>query len=223
MGEILFLGLISVIAISAIWVVVSPNLVHSAVSLLFTLFGIAGLYVFLYADFMAATQVVIYVGGILVLIIFGVMLTNKIDKPVIESVSSNKIIGVLISSFIFTMLSVVIIQTKWPINENSLPGPSTVELIGKLILGKYLLPFELVSILLLASLVGAALLARKKTISEQQDQEESTELINDKDDLDSKETLTDEDVNNSAESNDTNDSDKEINEEVDKKKDEADG
>ena len=135
MGEIIFLGLISVIAISAIWVVVSPNLVHSAVSLLFTLFGIAGLYVFLYADFMAATQVVIYVGGILVLIIFGVMLTNKIDKPVIESVSSNKIIGVLISSFIFTMLSVVIIQTKWPINENSLPGPSTVELIGKLILG----------------------------------------------------------------------------------------
>ena len=223
MGEILFLGLISVIAISAIWVVVSPNLVHSAVSLLFTLFGIAGLYVFLYADFMAATQVVIYVGGILVLIIFGVMLTNKIDKPVIESVSSNKIIGVLISSFIFTMLSVVIIQTKWPINENSLPGPSTVELIGKLILGKYLLPFELVSILLLASLVSAALLARKKTISEKQEQEESTELTNDKDDLDSKETLTDEDVNNSAESNDTNDSDKEINEEVDKKKDEADG
>ena len=223
MGEILFLGLISVIAISAIWVVVSPNLVHSAVSLLFTLFGIAGLYVFLYADFMAATQVVIYVGGILVLIIFGVMLTNKIDKPVIESVSSNKIIGVLISSFIFTMLSVVIIQTKWPINENSLPGPSTVELIGKLILGKYLLPFEVVSILLLASLVGAALLARKKTISEKQDQEESTELINDKDDLDSKEILTDEDVNNSTESNDINDSDKEINEEVDKKKDEADG
>ena len=223
MGEIIFLGLISVIAISAIWVVVSPNLVHSAVSLLFTLFGIAGLYVFLYADFMAATQVVIYVGGILVLIIFGVMLTNKIDKPVIESVSSNKIIGVLISSFIFTMLSVVIIQTKWPINENSLPGPSTVELIGKLILGKYLLPFELVSILLLASLVGAALLARKKTIPEKEEQEESIEAINEKDDLDTNETSTDEDVNNDIELNDTNDSDKEINEEADKKKDEADG
>ena len=223
MGEIIFLGLVSVIAISAIWVVVSPNLVHSAVSLLFTLFGIAGLYVFLYADFMAATQVVIYVGGILVLIIFGVMLTNKIDKPVIESVSSNKIIGVLISSFIFTMLSVVIIQTKWPINENSLPGPSTVELIGKLILGKYLLPFELVSILLLASLVGAALLARKKTIPEKEEQEESIEAINDKDDLNTKETSTDGDVNNDIESNDKNDSDEEIDKEADKKKDEADG
>ena len=166
MGELIFLGLITIIATSAIWVVVSPNLVHSAVSLLFTLFGIAGLYVFLFADFLAATQVVIYVGGILVLIIFGVMLTNKIDKPVIESVSSNKIIGVLISSFIFTILSIIVIQTKWPIIENSSSGPSTVELIGKLILGKYLLPFELVSILLLAALVGAALLARKKSIIE---------------------------------------------------------
>ena len=175
MGELIFLGLITVIATSAVWVVVSPNLVHSAVSLLFTLFGVAGLYVFLFADFLAATQVVIYVGGILVLIIFGVMLTNKIDKPVIESVSSNKIIGVLISSFIFTILSIVVIQTKWPIIDTATSGPSTVELIGRLILGKYLLPFELISILLLAALVGAALLARKKTITDK------IEIIDDKD------------------------------------------
>ena len=162
MGELIFLGLIIVIASSAIWVVVSPNLVHSAVSLLFTLFGVAGLYVFLYADFLAATQIVIYVGGILVLIIFGVMLTNKIDKPVIVSNSSNKIIGVFISGFIFSILSIIVFQTKWDILPNNLEGPSTVKLIGNLILGKYLLPFELVSILLLAALIGSAMLARKK-------------------------------------------------------------
>ena len=96
MGEIIFIGLLLIISASALWVVISPNLVHSAVSLLFTLFGVAGLYVFLYADFLAATQVVIYVGGILVLIIFGVMLTNKIDKPVIESNSLNKTIGLFV-------------------------------------------------------------------------------------------------------------------------------
>jgi len=167
MGEIIFLGLVVIIATSATWVVVSPNLVHSAVSLLVTLFGVAGLYVFLYADFLAATQVVIYVGGILVLIIFGVMLTNKIDKPVIESDSSNKIIGALISGFIFTILSIIIIQTKWPVLTNNTEGPSTVELIGRLILGKYLLPFELISILLLAALIGSALLARKKAVIEE--------------------------------------------------------
>tara|TARA_B100001250_G_scaffold223544_1_gene191661 strand:+ start:402 stop:1001 length:600 start_codon:yes stop_codon:yes gene_type:complete len=162
MGELLFLGLIIVIVCSAFWVVISPNLVHSATSLLITLFGVAGLYVFLYADFLAATQIVIYVGGILVLIIFGVMLTNKIDKPVIVANSSNKIIGLFISGFIFSMLSIIVLQTPWNINLDSSQGPSTVELIGHLILGKYLLPFELISILLLAALTGSAMLARKK-------------------------------------------------------------
>ena len=162
MGELLFLGLITVIVCSAFWVVISPNLVHSAVSLLITLFGIAGLYVFLYADFLAATQIVIYVGGILVLIIFGVMLTNKIDKPVIAANSSNKIIGLFISGFIFSMLSIIVLQTPWDISSDISEGPSTVELIGHLILGKYLLPFELVSVLLLAALTGSAMLARKK-------------------------------------------------------------
>tara|TARA_B100001996_G_scaffold82801_1_gene61092 strand:+ start:515 stop:1114 length:600 start_codon:yes stop_codon:yes gene_type:complete len=162
MGELLFLGLIIVIVCSAFWVVISPNLVHSATSLLITLFGVAGLYVFLYADFLAATQIVIYVGGILVLIIFGVMLTNKIDKPVIVANSSNKIIGLFISGFIFSMLSIIVLQTPWNINPDSSQGPSTVELIGHLILGKYLLPFELISILLLAALTGSAMLARKK-------------------------------------------------------------
>ena len=162
MGELLFLGLIFIIICSAFWVVISPNLVHSAVSLLITLFGVAGLYVFLYADFLAATQIVIYVGGILVLIIFGVMLTNKIDKPVIASDSSNKVIGLFVSSFIFSMLAIIVLQTPWNINSDISQGPSTVELIGHLILGKYLLPFELISVLLLAALTGSAMLARKK-------------------------------------------------------------
>ena len=162
MGELLFLGLIFTIICSAFWVVISPNLVHSAVSLLITLFGVAGLYVFLYADFLAATQVVIYVGGILVLIIFGVMLTNKIDKPVIVSDSSNKIIGLFVSGFIFSMLSIIVSQTPWNINPDISQGPSTVKLIGHLILGKYLLPFELISVLLLAALAGSAMLARRK-------------------------------------------------------------
>ena len=162
MGELLFLGLILIIVCSAFWVVISPNLIHSAVSLLITLFGVAGLYVFLYADFLAATQIVIYVGGILVLIIFGVMLTNKIDKPVIESDSTNKVIGLFVSGFIFLMLAIIVLQTPWIITSNDSQGPSTVELIGHLILGKYLLPFELISVLLLAALAGSAMLARKK-------------------------------------------------------------
>ena len=92
-SDLLFISICMLVIISALWVVISPNLVHSAVSLLFTLFGVAGLYVFLYADFIAASQVIIYVGGILVLIIFGVMLTNKIDDPNVSNKSQNRLLA----------------------------------------------------------------------------------------------------------------------------------
>ena len=95
LGTFLFFGIALLTIASALMVVTSPNLVHSAVSLLFTLFSIAAIYVFLYADFIAATQVVVYVGGILVLIIFGVMLTNKIDDATIKSPTHNRIPGII--------------------------------------------------------------------------------------------------------------------------------
>ena len=93
LSYILFGSICLITIITGVWVVISPNLIHSAVSLLFTLFGVAGLYVFLYADFIAATQIIIYVGGILVLIIFGVMLTNNIDDPKLSNKSQNQILG----------------------------------------------------------------------------------------------------------------------------------
>ena len=102
-GQILFFSIIFLVIISAFWVVVSPNLVHSAVSLLFTFFGVAGLYVFLYADFIAAAQVIIYVGGILVLIIFGVMLTNKIDDPNLSNLSKNQLVAAIFCLILFVL------------------------------------------------------------------------------------------------------------------------
>tara|TARA_B100000315_G_C14304770_1_gene463526 strand:- start:125 stop:610 length:486 start_codon:yes stop_codon:yes gene_type:complete len=160
MAENLFLIVAALVIASAFWVVFSPNLIHSAVYLLFTLFGIGGLYVFLYADFIAATQVVIYVGGILVLIIFGVMLTNRIDTPSIAASSKNQFIGGMGAVTIFVIQVAVIFNTPWHIGfEQS--REATVANIGNLLLNEYLLPFEIVSILLLAALMGAALLSRR--------------------------------------------------------------
>ena len=161
LGILLFAGLFGLIVGSAFMVVTSPNLVHSAVALLFTLFGVAAMYIYLYADFIAATQVVIYVGGILVLIIFGVMLTNKIENATITSKTHNKIPGIIFSSLLLVLQFHAIFNTKWLVNENP-PRESTIMNIGELLLGKYLLPFEVVSILLLAALIGAAMLSRKK-------------------------------------------------------------
>ena len=161
LGILLFLGIFILVCSSAFMVITSSNLVHSAVSLLFTLFGIAAIYVFLYADFIAATQVVVYVGGILVLIIFGVMLTNKIDNATIDSKTHNKIPGIVFSLSLLAVQFYVIFNTNWYIADYG-PRESTVKEIGNMLLNKYLLPFEVVSILLLASLIGAAMLSRKK-------------------------------------------------------------
>ena len=160
MADLLFLLLIIMIIVSAVNVVTSSQLIYSAVSLLFTLFGVAGLYVFLYADFIAGTQIVIYVGGILVLIIFGVMLTSKIDSPSIASSSANQFIGGMGAFAIFVVQVAVIFNTPWNIGSEQYRD-ATVGAIGKLLLTNYLLPFEIISILLLAALMGAALLSRR--------------------------------------------------------------
>ncbi len=164
MSSLLFLFLTIMIITSAVMVVISSQLIHSAVSLLFTLFGVAGLYVFLYADFMAATQVIIYVGGILVLIIFGVMLTNKIDTPSIVSSSTNQVVGFMAASFLLLLQLAVIFKTEWPQQEfNESWNSGSTAKIGNLLLQDYLLAFEVVSILLLAALIGAAFLSRRNS------------------------------------------------------------
>ena len=161
LSYILFGGICLFTVMTAIWVVLSPNLIHSAVSLLFTLFGVAGLYVFLYADFIAATQIIIYVGGILVLIIFGVMLTNNIADPKLTNKSQHQLLAGLFSFALLIMLSNIVFDTNWYVEE-LIVRDSTVNDIGMMLLSTYLLPFEVVSILLLAALIGAAMLSRKK-------------------------------------------------------------
>ena len=160
-GDLLFMSICLLVILSAFWVVMSPNLIHSAVSLLFTLFSVAALYVFLYADFMAASQVIIYVGGILVLIIFGVMLTNKIDDPKLSNQSQNQLVAGVFCLLLLIFQFQIIFNTNWYIGD-FITRESTVNDIGMMLLTDYLLPFEIVSVLLLAALIGAAMLSRKK-------------------------------------------------------------
>ena len=161
LGEVLFFLIAALVVLSGYWVVMSPNLVNSAVSLLFTLFGVAGLYVYLYADFIAVSQVIIYVGGILVLIIFGVMLTNKLDDPKLSNQSQNQLIAGVFCLALLAFQFQIIFNTKWNV-QDLITRESTVNEIGYMLLTDYLLPFEVVSVLLLAALIGAAMLSRKK-------------------------------------------------------------
>tara|TARA_B100000401_G_C52152745_1_gene414944 strand:- start:6 stop:494 length:489 start_codon:yes stop_codon:yes gene_type:complete len=161
MTEFVFWIVTSVTIISALGVVLSNQLIYSAISLLFTLFGIAGLYVFLWADFMTGIQLLVYVGGILTLIIFGIMLTNKISSARLSQTNMQQGIGSVVSLWLLIVLSLVISKTNWYSASSSEPV-STVDKIGTLLMTKHLLAFEGISLLLLGALIGAAILARKE-------------------------------------------------------------
>ncbi|HEY8232496.1 MAG TPA: NADH-quinone oxidoreductase subunit J [Vicinamibacteria bacterium] len=145
---------------SAAVVVLSRTLIYSAFALLATFFGVAALYVLLGADFLAATQLLIYVGGILVLLLFGVMLTHRIHDLDLRSGAIQPASGVIVALGLFVILAALALKTEWPAAER-LPAPTTAE-IGRLFLGKFLLPFEAASVLLLVALMGAALIVRRR-------------------------------------------------------------
>ncbi len=182
--DIVFYLFAAVTLASACVVVFSKNIVYSAFSLVFTFFGVAGLYVLLSADFLAVTQLLVYVGGILILLLFGVMLTNKIVNVDVRSGGSTKVPAFIISGTILVGLVAAIFQTHWisykdvpwsrsPWNKDAVAGAltefskvqgseGTATTIGKLFLTDYLLPFEVVSIVLLIALIGAAMIARRE-------------------------------------------------------------
>ena len=163
-----FYGLAGMTVVSALVVAASQNIVRSAFALLATLFGIAGLYALAGADFLAGIQLLVYVGGILVLILFAVMLTHRISNIHLSNESTPGWLAFLLTGWLFAILAIAVARTHWPLFY--LPGATTpgkfampqAERIGFELMGDYLLPFEVVSVLLVAALVGAAYVARKE-------------------------------------------------------------
>lgn len=147
---------------SAFLVVTAKNIVHSAFYLLFTFFGVAGIYVLLGADFIAVVQLLVYVGGILILMLFGVMLTNKITNVDIRTGTSHIIPAVIGVGILWGALTAIIaFKTKWQQNPSEDIKPTVVGL-GNLLITDYVLIFELLGILLLIALIGAASIARRE-------------------------------------------------------------
>jgi NADH-quinone oxidoreductase subunit J len=161
-AEIVFWLVAAFTIVSASLVVFNNQLLYSAIALLFSLFGVAGLYIFLWADFIAGIQLIVYIGGINVLIIFGIMLTNKISSVRLSQTNVQQGVGAVVALWLFILISLVISKTSWLQIEASEPT-ETVSAIGTLLLSKYLLPFEAISLLLLGALIGAALLSREAT------------------------------------------------------------
>lgn len=159
--DIIFYLFAIITVFSAGIVVTSKNIIHAAFSLLLTFCGVAGIYVLLGADFLAIVQIMVYVGGIMILLIFGVMLTNKITSVEIKSGTLN-VLPAIISIGVFMGLVVSIMYwTDWFTTPSVIPA-TTIYALGDMLLSDYVLIFELLAVLLLIALVGAASIARRE-------------------------------------------------------------
>jgi NAD(P)H-quinone oxidoreductase subunit 6 len=166
--QVVSFGILAVMMLaSAFGVVLLENVVYSAFLLGGVFISIAGLYLLLNADFVAAAQVLIYVGAVNVLILFAIMLVNKREAfaPMPKS-WIRRAATALVCFGIFTLLSAMVLTTPWKLSSAIAAGDSSIVVIGLHFFSDFLLPFELASILLLMALVGAIVLARREFIPE---------------------------------------------------------
>ncbi|MBD3402064.1 NADH-quinone oxidoreductase subunit J [candidate division GN15 bacterium] len=154
--------LAAVIILSAIAVVSLKNIFHCALFLILCLFSVAGIFILLHAEFLAAAQVLIYVGAVAILIIFAIMLTTNLASRTIQQVNKHALTALFgCALFVLAMVGLFRQSGVWNWTQTALPDENVLT-IGKLLMTKYMLPFEVVSVLLLAALIGAIALAREE-------------------------------------------------------------
>jgi NADH-quinone oxidoreductase subunit J len=161
-AENIAFGIIAVLMVfSAIRVVTAANVVHAAAFLVVVLAGVAALFILLGAEFVAITQVLVYIGAIVVLFLFGIMLTRAPMEGT-EKMSRDNWALAGLSGFV---LLVLLGYTLWDgFGRDKIPAdlqPTDTGALSDVIFGQYLVPFEVVSLLLLAALVGAIVIARR--------------------------------------------------------------
>ena len=163
---ICFVVLAATLVLGSLGVVLLPNIVYSAFLLGGVFLSVAGLYLMLNASFVAAAQVLVYVGAVNVLILFAIMLVNKKENlEAIPGLALRRVLSGAVCAGLFALLIRVAFITPWP-----LPGPEPVGedatiRIGEHLFSDYLLPFELASVLLLIAMIGAIVLARRDVIA----------------------------------------------------------
>lgn len=164
-NQLMFIIFAAVIIVCSVLTVTSRRILRAATFLLFVLVATAGLYFMLRFNFLAAIQLTLYAGGIVVLIIFSILLTSQIGQKLETATLKKKLVAFIASVFGAVICIITILAHKFPVEAVN-PGRTDVSTIGRSLLntGKhgYALPFEVISILLLAAMVGAIILAKKR-------------------------------------------------------------
>jgi NADH:ubiquinone oxidoreductase subunit 6 (subunit J) len=161
MQQVIFLLLALSTLGAALMVVISQNLMRSALWLILTFFGIAGIFVLLRAEFLAVAQILIYVGAIAMLIIFAVMLTRGLMNP--KQPRFNTQWGVVggFAALLFVVLAAIVTRIAWPVTAGVVP-PDAIQQLGRDFVGPYAVPFEVASVLLVVAMIGAIIVARER-------------------------------------------------------------
>ena len=166
LSQIIFYTLSAVILGCSVMAVVVKRLLRAAICLLFVLLGTAGLYLLLDYHFLAAVQVSVYIGGIMVLVVFSIFLTSQVGEKMAEIKLSKRAAGLIVSLCGAALCTYVLLSGKYPYSEMVSAGEIDMHSIGQSLMGterfQYLLPFEAISVLLLACIIGGILIAGKK-------------------------------------------------------------
>ncbi len=159
LAELLFLIVIFVTMIGALITVLSSSIIYAMIGLVTTMFGIAGIYIYLNAPFLAMMQILIYVGAITVLIIFAIMLAGPLyEKPREWTTITKFVASLVVAFFSFLVLFKVVVHASW-MNTRAKEFLITTKDIGRVLFDKLILPFELISLLIVVSIIGAIMLA----------------------------------------------------------------
>lgn len=177
--QLVSLLLLSVMMLgAALGVVLLSNIVYSAFLLGMVFVSISGLYILLNAGFVAAAQILIYVGAVNVLILFGIMLVNKQrDFTPIPNAWIGKLATGVVCLGLFALLGAMVLATPWSFSTAIAAGDNAIILIGEHFFSDFLLPFELASILLLMALVGAIILARREYLPDEEPAQPSSRVL----------------------------------------------
>jgi NADH-quinone oxidoreductase subunit J len=146
---------------SALGVALTHNIVYSAFALMGALLGTAGIFVLLGADFLGAVQLLVYVGGILVLSLFAIMLTHRIADVQVSNRSVGRGFATVLVGMVLVALTRTAVRATWVTGNVAAPQPTTYG-VGNAFLGDFILPFEIASLVLLVALIGAVTVSRKE-------------------------------------------------------------
>lgn len=166
--QVAFLGLSALTLGSALMVVLSKNLMHSALFLVLTFFSVAGIYVLLEAEFLAAVQVLIYVGAVAVLYLFALMLTRGVTGLGIRQRNAQVAPALVVALLLLLVLVPMLWVGNWQISSLP-PSADAIPQLGELLMQTYALPFEVMGVVLLVALVGAIMMAREAEASKTAD------------------------------------------------------